>query len=248
MTFARETDWERLTVRQRVAGVAATLIIEALLVLTLLSLGLKSTPPTSPASALVTIKLGAQQQAPKPQKNSESPTQEARTPPKPPLPKVAMPTNPRPNPATPPGTFIEVSKEDFAAMDISKFGSKGKAGKSGPPSSMGPGEGPDGQPLYNAEWVREPTDGELEFYLAEVKSRPAGAWAMIACKTIANNRVDDCRQLGESPTGSGLARALRLAAWQFRVRAPRIGNKAQLDVWVRIRFDFSRPALAAEQN
>jgi hypothetical protein len=246
MTFARATDWERLTVRQRVAGVAATLIIEALLVLILLSLGLKSTLPTSPASALVTVKLGAQPQAPKPPKSSETAREDARTRPQPPLPKVPVPTNPRLSPPKPPATFLEVSKEDFAAMDISKFGSKGKAGKSGPPSSMGPGEGPDGQPLYNAEWVREPTDGELELYLAEVKSRPAGAWAMIACKTIPNNRVDDCRQLGESPPGSGLARALRLAAWQFRVRPPRVGNKTLLDVWVRIRFDFRRPALEAE--
>jgi len=34
------------------------------------------------------------------------------------------------------------------------------------------------------------------------------------------------------------AEALRLAAWQFLVKPPRIDNKPQLGVWVRIHFDF----------
>jgi hypothetical protein len=34
------------------------------------------------------------------------------------------------------------------------------------------------------------------------------------------------------------AKALPLAAWQFLVTRPRIDNKPQLGVWVRIHFDF----------
>jgi len=37
---------------------------------------------------------------------------------------------------------------------------------------------------------------------------------------------------------TGFAETLRLAAWQFLVKPPRIDNKPQLGVWVRIHFDF----------
>ena len=40
-----------------------------------------------------------------------------------------------------------------------------------------------------------------------------------------------------------LAKALRLAAWQFLVKPPRIDNKPQLGVWVRIHFGFGTRAI-----
>jgi protein TonB len=85
--------------------------------------------------------------------------------------------------------------------------------------------------------VREPSNAELRTYLPSAGVE-AGSWALIACQTIAHNRVENCAQLGESPRGSGLSKAMRLAAWQFLVRPPRIGGKPMVGAWVRIRIDF----------
>ena len=117
--------------------------------------------------------------------------------------------------------------------------SGGAAGGSG---SAGGGDGavgkaPNGEPLYNAEWFREPTDAELAFYLP--KNGPRSGWGMIACRTVANYRVEDCVEIGQSPQGSGLSGAVRQAAWQFRVRPPRIGEKRVIGAWVRIRIDYT---------
>jgi len=98
-----------------------------------------------------------------------------------------------------------------------------------------------GKTLYAAEWLREPTDAELGFYLPKT-GVPAGSWALIACRTVAGFRVEDCQEMGDSRPGSGLARAIRNAAWQFRVKPPRIDGRYQVGEWVQIRIDFSRAA------
>ncbi len=105
-------------------------------------------------------------------------------------------------------------------------------------TAYGPGEGPGGERLYNAEWQREPTNAELAFYIPKTGA-PTGSYALIACKTIERYQVDDCRQLEEAPRGSGLSRAMVNAAWQFRVKPPRIGGKSQVGAWVRIKITFS---------
>ena len=103
-------------------------------------------------------------------------------------------------------------------------------------SSYGPGEGPGGARLYNAEWYREPTSAELATYLPE---RRVIGWGMIACQTIPRNRVDNCRVLQSFPPGSGLGSAIKAAAWQFLVRPPRIDGTPVIGAWVRIRIEFS---------
>ena len=70
------------------------------------------------------------------------------------------------------------------------------------------------------------------------KSVDPGSWAEVACKTIPDNRVENCQALGESPLGSGLAKAIRLAGWQFRIRPPRVDGKPMVGTWVRVHIDF----------
>lgn len=142
---------------------------------------------------------------------------------------------------------IPMSRAELAASDIARFpqrapeaaagsGDSGRAEGEAAGDSEVVGTGPNGEPLYNAEWHRRPTHAELAGY------RPADApegWGLVACRTIPDNRVEDCVELGQSPPGSGLARAVRLAAWQFRVRPPRKGGRPLLGAWVRIRIDYS---------
>ncbi|OYU33363.1 hypothetical protein [Novosphingobium sp. PASSN1] len=143
----------------------------------------------------------------------------------------------------PPG-FIRMSREDIAKADISRIkpagGSSGSTGASsgGGGSAEGTGDGPGGARVYNAEWYREPTRAELSPYMSAARGSSSGDWAMIICRTVERFHVEDCREVDESPRGSGLARALRQAAWQFLVRPPRVDGKPQLGTWVRIRFDF----------
>ena len=143
---------------------------------------------------------------------------------------------------------MPMSRSELAAADVSRLPARTGAGNAddgkaeGEAGRQGDGmTGPNGEPLYNAEWARKPTDAELSGYLPS--TRPASGWGMVACRTIPGNRVEDCVELGQSPPGSGLARAVRQAAWQFRVLPPRIGGRAQVGAWVRIRIDYStRPA------
>jgi len=104
-------------------------------------------------------------------------------------------------------------------------------------AAYGPGEGPGGKRLFNAEWFREPTSSQLAPYIRPGAPRPG--WGIVACQTVADYRVDNCRHLSESPVGSGYAGAVRQAAWQFRVRPPRVGGKSMVGAWVRIRIDYT---------
>ncbi|MDE2403773.1 MAG: hypothetical protein KGM17_03525 [Sphingomonadales bacterium] len=157
-------------------------------------------------------------------------------------PHVQPVATPQPVPTRSPLVLIPFSHSEMAAADIGRMAPPAPAGGSdagNSASAYGPGEGPGGARLYNAEWVREPSDAEMRGYMPAQGTAP-GSWAVIACKTVEHFRVDNCQQLDESPPGSGLSRALRQAAWQFLVRPPRIDGKPVVGAWVRIRFDFGR--------
>jgi protein TonB len=62
---------------------------------------------------------------------------------------------------------------------------------------------------------------------------------LIVCRTAPDFRVEDCVGLDEYPDGSNLQRAVLAAAWQFRVRPPRVGGVSKVGAWVRIRIDYT---------
>jgi len=159
--------------------------------------------------------------------------------PAPPIPKPVIELPPRPL------QMIELTPEEYKSADISKLGTVGAGQSQGQQTAEGPrpgdsarvGTAPDGEPLYAAEWYREPTNTELGAYMPK-RMPEGGGWGMIACKTAPRFKVEDCVELGQGPAGSHLAGAVRQAAWQFLVRPPRIGGKPMIGQWVRIRIDY----------
>jgi hypothetical protein len=227
--------------KSRATSFLIALAIEILIVIGLLTLAPRTPPVKKSTPVTFSMYPSPDHQAtpkPSPHKARSKSTSSAAAPA-----RLAPDATTVPQTAKPPVNPLLNDKELFEAADISKLGSHSNDDSDSPDtgSVYGPGEGPGGERLYNAEWVREPTDAELSTYMPPT-GVPLGSWAMIACKTIPNFQVENCRSLGESPVGSGLARGLRLAAWQFRVRPPRVGGKALMGVWVRIRLDFTKEA------
>lgn len=221
----------RAPLGRRAVALLVVLLVHALLVLVLIML---APPERPPPEALVfearAVPDAAKTPAPKPAKRAVARPAAKRA--VAPAPKVVLPPSPDSKPFD---THL------FEAVDIAKLPNvreqQADAGAVGAgDSALAEGSGPGGAKLYQAEWQREPTHAELAYYLP--RGAPDGAWAVIACRTVARYRVEDCVELGESPPGSGLARSVNNAAWQFRVRPPRIGGEAMVGEWVKIRIDF----------
>lgn len=231
------SDWRRSSPRRRATAIGLTLAAELLFLLILLGLNPDLPSKLMSPPTVVTLDLSPDPPATRTATPRSTPKAAAQ-------PRAARPTplppHLRPAPLKP-LPLIPLTKAEMAAADISNLGSRapGAASADGAKTAaIGPGEGPGGAHLYNAEWYREPTNGELASYLP-AGGVDRGSWAQIACKTVERYHVDDCRLLGESPMGSGLARAMRLASWQFLVRPPRIDGKPLVGSWVRIRIDFT---------
>jgi protein TonB len=221
--------YDRTPLQRRASGLALALGINLLLLLLLLTIGaFKATPPPKPSTALVVDMLPESHSAAKPAASHASPHQ-TRPVPKPP--PVILPVKPT-IAVEPAPKLIEMSKDEMAAGDISNLplGGSGSAG-----DSEVVGHGPHGEVLYRADWARLPTNAELHGYLP--KNAPDGD-GEIMCKTIPNNRVEDCIELGNHPPGSHLASAVRQAAWQFHIKPPRKNGRWLVGEWVWIHIDY----------
>ena len=237
--YSNRNGQERPTARRRAASFALAVAIEVVLLLAFLTIDLRDkAPPQFKGGTIATFDLAREDQADSSKAAETAQTERA-------IPEVPHPRLPpvKPTITLKPLPILEVDKAFLDAADISKLGSNAPgAGQlaegSAPGDSERVGTGPNGEPLYAAEWYREPTDTEVNAYLPKTLPE-GGGWGMIACRTAPRFRVEDCVELGQGPAGSHLAGAARQAAWQFLVRPPRVGGKPLVGEWVRIRIDWT---------
>lgn len=242
------------SLRRRVGAFIVAVVANLLLLLMLFTLAPSPTPKPKGDDGLAVVQLSPDLgKAPEKAKKAEkakpvAARQPVARPQKPvPAPKQVLDTTDQPAAKL---NMIIVGKDVLDATDramnaphdapqqsADSGGAAGGGEGSGGGGDGAVGKAPNGEPLYNAEWYREPTDAELAFYLP--KNGPRSGWGMIACRTAPNWRVEDCVEIGQSPQGSGLSSAVRQAAWQFKVRPPRVGDKRVIGAWVRIRIDYT---------
>lgn len=230
----------RTELGRRATGFAAALALEALLVLLLATLG-RTDKPAKPAGEVLTTFDARPQptEQPVPEHRPERPRMAIQSAPRPtvqePLPAPAAPQQP---------ALIPMTHDQMAAFDISHLPKSAAAPPEqapayGPADTGTPGDtprvgtAPNGEPMYAARWYREPYEGELRGYLSTAQHP---GWGLIGCKTAPDFRVVDCVALDEYPENSNYAHAVVAAAWQFKVRPPRIGGRDVIGAWVQIRI------------
>ena len=240
--------------RRRAGPIALTLLLELILLLVLLSLGTGG-GRNQPRGEIVTTFDARPVEEVKPQQAAAKPAAAAAAPRAPtdhipppsalPLPPpIALPRPPSAPPIPPPAPPAETPPAP-ATSKIRAVIRSDMAGAPGVPDDGGrggdsqriAGTGPHGEALYAAQWYPHPPyDDELRGYLSLVD---APAWALINCKTEPGFRVDQCVLVDQWPDGSNIGRAVLAAAWEFKVRAPRVGGRTMVGEWVRIRIDYT---------
>ena len=239
----------------RAVGLGLALLLEAILLLLLLSLG--QARLGRPDETVTVVDFAAQdvadhppaqepaaepERAPEPQQAREpapapapDPMPQPDDPPRPvasPPPPIVPVLRPSPAPVQP---APQPAQQPAAPAQTRVYGPPAPSGGSGSGDTARVGTAPNGEPMYAAAWYRRPAENELRGYLSTA-SGPG--WGLIACKTVEDFRVEDCVGLDEYPQGSQIVRSVLAAAWQFRVRPPRRGGKSLVGAWVRIRIDY----------
>jgi protein TonB len=236
---------------RRVLALGAALVLEALLLALLWTLGQVAGPAREKFTIVDFKSRDMSEDTPEPPAPEPKPAHAPA--PQQVQPQAPVPPSPaavaQPSALPPPAAVIPVSPQQVVRAEAApappapaKPGVRMRSEASGPPGSAGfaddtarVGTAPNGEPMYAAAWYREPYDDELRGYLSTA-SGPG--WGLIACRTVPDFRVDDCVALDEYPENSNINRAVLAAAWQFRVRPPRRGGQSLVGAWVRIRIDY----------
>jgi protein TonB len=240
---------------RRALGLGLTLLIEALLLLVLLTLGWREEPRVEVVRTTV-VSIRAEEvskETPEPRRPEPEQQAAARLDPQPPQPREPRPPQPAepspPAPATPPAPVSRpIVPMDWQLRPTNPFRTVERPAAParpvyGPPDVRSAamrdtprvGTAPNGQPLYAAEWYREPGERMMRDYLSTARGPGYG---LIACRTVADYRVEDCVGLEDYPAGSNIMRSALAAAWEFRVRPPRRGGQVLVGSWVMIRISY----------
>jgi protein TonB len=234
------------------------LLIEGLLLLMLLSLGAEKRPGSEEKSPIV-LDFRAEALPEAASEESSAETEEAAEEPSPPelpaeesppreaaeplQPQPAPPLTPPPAQAPPPLPAPQGRSADAVPRTPTRPAPSGRP-VYGPVDPGRPaylrdtervGTAPNGEPLYAAAWYEKPRREALGAYLSTARGP---GWGLIACRTVAGYRVEDCVGIAEYPEGSQIMRAVLAAAWEFRVRPPRLGGQPLVGSWVSIRIDY----------
>lgn len=239
------TPWQR-----RAPAFTFVLAVHVLLVLMLILAAPRPDVFFAPSAPLVVDLISAEQKADSSPRQAAKQEKKSKAAPKAverdrEILRPEVPASP-PLPEMPPIELLQLTKQELASVGTT-MGSRRAAGSAASANAgteaaegggAGRGEGPGGAQLHDVDWYRKPTRAELTPYLPA--SPKQSGWGMVACKMVEGYRVEDCRELDQSPRGSGFSRAVRQAAWQFRVLPPRINGKPILGEWVRIRIDYTQ--------
>ncbi|MDJ0979338.1 MAG: hypothetical protein QNI87_12500 [Erythrobacter sp.] len=247
------------SLKLRFAGLAATIVVELLIIALLLTLGwnLSQEEPEAPVVTRLEARNASDDSPPAAEEQPQQVEPEPRAEPEPrppepqeietPEPPLPTPTEtpplilpnapPLPPPPPPPPPRPKPPEAKPQGPPARVYGPPDSGSSSRRSDSRRVGTAPNGEPMYAARWYREPTRQELAGYLS---TAIAPASALIVCRTVSDFRVEDCQLLGESPRGSKIGRAVLAAAWQFRVRPAIIRGQSQVGSWVRIRIDYTR--------
>jgi periplasmic protein TonB len=234
---------------RRTLGLGLAVLIEALILLLLLTLGREVRPGVEDDRRTLVSLIPAETSQEAPEERRPEPEQQAEARPEAQRPRPEQPRPPQPaEPAVPPAAppappIMPMRWELMPSAALPRNGAPPARPLYGPADNRSPamrdtervGTAPNGEPLYAAEWYREPAAAMMRAYLSTARGP---GWGLIACRTAPDYRVEDCVALGEYPEGSQITRSALAAAWEFRVRPPRRGGRPLVGSWVRIRIDY----------
>jgi protein TonB len=236
----------RTAAGRRMLGLGVAILIETLILLLLLTLGREARIGARDDRPTVVTLIAPEIAEKAPEPPSPQPERRAEQRPNPEQPRAPQPTQPAAAataPVMPVAPAILPTTWQLTPSGPHAPPAPPARALYGPPDNRSPafrdtervGTAPNGEPLYAAEWYREPDHHMLGTYLSTANGP---GWGLIACRTAPDYRVEDCVGLGEYPQGSQIERSVLAAAWEFRVRPPRRGGQPLVGSWVRIRIDY----------
>jgi protein TonB len=224
---------------RRALGLGVALLIEALIIALLLTLGREALPGGKDERPTVVTFIAPEVSEKAPEERRPEREQRAAERPEMQPPQPQQPRPPQPAAPAPPAPIAIIPMQFQLAPGAPRITEPASPPVHRVVSAFGDSErvgtAPNGEPLYAAEWYRQPDDHMLGSYLS---SAHGPGWGLIACRTAPEYRVEDCVPLEEYPEGSQINRSVLAAAWEFRVRPPRRGGQPLVGSWVRIRITY----------